>query len=179
MTIRPRFKLRSQAMNLMALVILFGAFTCAAQAKTDTATAITYRVEADTSAQTNRPWQVNLSLAATHGLIALGRDFGLNYWQVALQSIGYSSRDGLVFGLGVGYARRFCQGNSPYVGFAFDFPWTESSQWDTPLWIPAVGYEFRQPNYYLHFEGFLGTPLDSDFTEAWGYGFGIGFGIPF
>jgi hypothetical protein len=137
------------------------------------------QAQADSASHPDKPWQANISLTATHGLLALGRDFGLHYGQVALQSIGYSSQDGLVYSLGVGYARRFFQGDSPYVGFALELPWSEESNWNTGYWLPGIGYEIRKSSYHFHLETFLGTPLNSDFTEAWGFGFGLGFGIPF
>lgn len=135
--------------------------------------------QTDSVPPVKKPWQLHLSLSATHGLIGVGREFGNHFLQTSIQGLGYSSRDGLVVALGASYDYRLWSGKTPYLGVAIDLPWSEASDWNTSLIMPALGYEYHFEKWILHLEAFAGTPLDGDFTEAWGYGFGVGAGFPF
>lgn len=131
------------------------------------------------AADGERPWQLNLSIAASRGFLTLGRDFGPHYVGAGLAGIAYSSRDGLVVAPGVSYQRRFAARYLPYVGLAAQAAYGQEDGWETPIVLPTLGYEWRFRRVYLHGEVYGATPLDSGLGRDWGLGVGAGVGVPF
>jgi hypothetical protein len=156
----PRFTPRCIRIGILALASAFGTLPREAAAE-------------------DRPWQLNLSIAASRGFLTLGRDFGLHYVGAGLAGIAYSSRDGLVIAPGISYQRRFGERYLPYVGVAAQAAYGAEEGWETPIALPTLGYEWRFRRVYLHGEVYGATPLGPGLGRDWGLGAGAGVGVPF
>lgn len=128
----------------------------------------------------NKPWQLNLSIAPTKGLLTLGRDFGNRYLGVGLHGISYSQRSGFEVNPALSYQHRFTNPYLPYLGLSAALAYSaKDNNFHDPIATPALGYEWRFRHIYLHAEVFASTPMDSRLGKTWAPSLGGGLGLPF